>query len=213
MPPLYANATSTAALFPGSLAGAFAYRKECTAFKGAPLKAMIWTSLAGGLAGALLLYATPARFFDQMIPWLLALGTLTFAFGPRASRLLPLAGTGSPTAILAVQALLSVYGGYFGGAAGIMMMGAWSVFGLVDVRAMNAAKTLLVGLANCAAVACFAATGLVWWEQCGIMLAGAVLGGYGGARCARRIKPQHLRIGISLFNVAMTTAFFLRSRH
>ncbi len=211
VPSVSANATSTVALFPGSLAGAWAYRGECREFSGAPLKAMMGTSLAGGLAGALLLYATPTNIFDKLVPWLLVLGTLAFALGPKAGLLVRRQATVGPGAFLAGQAVLAVYGGYFGGAVGIMMMAVWSMSGITDIRSMNAAKTLLVGVTNFAAVLCFAATGLVWWEQSCIMLVGSVIGGYGGARCARRIAPHHLRIGITLFNVVMTAFFIMRS--
>jgi len=211
VPSVSANATSTVALFPGSLAGAWAYRGECREFTGAPLKTMMGTSLAGGLAGALLLYTTPTNIFDKLIPWLLVLGTLAFAFGPKVGLLLRRRVAIGPGALLAGQAVLAVYGGYFGGAVGIMMMAVWSMFGITDIRSMNAAKTLLVGITNCAAVLCFAATGLVWWEHSCIMLVGAVIGGYGGARCARRVDPHHLRTGITLFNVVIAAVFIMRS--
>lgn len=211
MPSISANATSTVALFPGSLAGAWAYRRECRSFTGAPLKAMIWASLGGGLVGSLLLYTTPTKVFDQLIPWLLVAGTLAFACGPRLGLLVRRSIMIGPGTLLAGQALLAVYGGYFGGAVGIMMMAVWSLFGITDIRAMNAAKTMLVGVTNSAAVICFTLTGLVRWEQACLMLAGAIIGGYGGARGARRIAPHHLRIGITLFNVVMTIVFFMRS--
>ena len=211
VPSVSANATSTVALFPGSFASAWAYRGECRSFTGGPLKTMIGTSLAGGLAGALLLYTTPTNIFDKLVPWLLVMGTLAFAFGPRAGLLLRRTITIGPGALLAGQAVLAIYGGYFGGAVGIMMMAVWSLFGITDIRSMNAAKTLLVGVTNLAAVLCFAATGLVWWEQSCIMLVGAVIGGYSGARCARRIDSHHLRTGITMCNVVMTAVFLLRS--
>lgn len=211
LPSVFANATSTVALFPGSLAGAWACRRECGLFTGAPLKEMVGTSLAGGLVGALLLYTTPTRIFDELVPWLLVTGTLAFAFGPKVGILVRRSISGGPGALLAGQAALAVYGGYFGGAVGIMMMAVWSLFGITDIRSMNAVKTLLVGMTNCAAVLCFAATGLVCWDKAGIMLVGAVIGGYTGARCARRIKPQHLRTGITLFNIIMTVLFLMRS--
>lgn len=87
VPSVFANATSSAALLPGSLAGAWAYRRECRAFDGAPLAVLAWVSLAGGLGGALLLGVTPARSFDAVVPWLLLAGTTAFALGPRAARL------------------------------------------------------------------------------------------------------------------------------
>lgn len=212
IPSVSANASSTVALFPGSLAGAWAYRSECTAFSGAPLKPMMAVSLAGGLLGALLLQLTPTPLFDRAIPWLLALGTVAFATGPKLGRFISGTPQESRAAILAAQAVLGVYGGYFGGAVGIMMMAVWGLFGMTDIRAMNGVKTLLVGVTNAAAVFWFAAAGLVWWPQALTMLTGAVIGGYSGARCARRLNAVYLRRGITVFNVVITACFFLKTR-
>ena len=213
MPSVSANASSTVALFPGSLAGAWAYRSECTAFNGAPLKMMMAVSLLGGLSGALLLQLTPTTLFDKAIPWLLATGTVAFAVGPRLGRYISLTSTSQrrPIVILAAQAVLGVYGGYFGGAVGIIMMAVWSLFGITDIRSMNGVKTLLVGVTNAAAVFWFAAVGLVWWPQTFIMLTGAIIGGYSGAHFARRLNPVYLRRGITVFNILITACFCLKS--
>lgn len=211
VPSVAANASSTVALFPGSLAGAIAYRDDYAGFHGVPVKAMLWASLAGGFAGALLLYTTPSTVFDKLIPWLLLLGTVAFALGPKAGLVLRRVIHIGPNSLLIGQALLGVYGGYFGGAVGIMMMAFWGLFGSTDIKAMNAAKTLLVGVTNSSAVLCFAVTGLVWWQETGTMLVGAMIGGYGGARLARRIRPHYLRAGTTIFNFTMTLYFFMRS--
>lgn len=211
MPSVVANASSTVALFPGSLAGAWAYRTECTSFRAAPLKTMMLVSLAGGLLGAILLQYTPTTFFDKAIPWLLATGTVAFALGPYLGRLVSHRTQQHPFLILSAQALLGVYGGYFGGAVGIMMMAVWSLFGVTDIRAMNAFKTLLVGVTNSSAVVWFAIVGLVWWPQALTMLVGAVVGGYSGARFARRLNPVYLRRVINVFNIAITVCFFIKS--
>jgi len=210
MPSIAANATSTVALFPGSLAGAWAYRTECTYFKAAPLKTMMILSLIGGLLGAILLQYTPTRLFDKAIPWLLATGTVAFALGPHLGRLLNRTAQQHPLLILSAQIILGIYGGYFGGAVGIMMMAVWSLFGVNDIKAMNAFKTLLVGVTNSSAVLWFAIVGLVWWSQALTMLAGAVIGGYYGARFARRLNPTYLRRVINVFNIAITICFFLK---
>lgn len=211
MPSVFANASSTAALFPGSLAGAWAYREECAAFTGAPMKSMLLVSLAGGATGALLLYTTPSAAFDKILPWLLVAGTLAFAFGPKVGILVRWVVHIDSQTLLIGQGLLAVYGGYFGGAVGIMMMAVWSLLGITDIKSMNASKTLLVGITNSAAVVCFTATGLIWWPQVCVMLVGAVIGGYCGARCTRRISPRCLRTGITIFNVVMTAIFLMRS--
>jgi uncharacterized membrane protein YfcA len=210
VPPIIANASSTVALFPGSLASAWAYRRDFTPFAGVGLRAMLAVSVVGGAAGALLLLWTPARTFDQIVPWLLLGATLLFAFGPRLTPLLRRVFPVGPASLLTLQFAIAIYGGYFGGAIGILMLALYGVFGLNDLNAMNAAKTLLAGVMNAAAVVCFVVAGTIWWPQTLVMLIAAVIGGYAGARVARRIDPKWLRAGVTMFGLAMSAAFFLR---
>lgn len=210
VPSVNANVTSTVALFPGSFASAWAYRAEIGADEGLSVRKLLPVSLAGGLVGALLLLFTPVHTFDAVVPWLLLIGTLAFAFGRQAGAALRKVVRIGPVVLQSAQFLLAIYGGYFGGAVGLMMMAVWSLFGARDIHAMNAAKTLLVGVTNTIAVICFVLAGDVWWTPALVMLAGAVLGGYGGARLARRLDPRLIRLGITMVNVAMTIVFFLR---
>src|SRR5207253_1071933 len=109
------------------------------------------------------------------------------------------------------QFLLAVYGGYFGGAVGIMMMAVWGLLTAVDLAAMNPAKTLLVGAANAVAVLCFSAAGAVRWPETDLVLVGATIGGYAGARLAHYLHPRAIRLGVTLLTAALTAAFFLRA--
>jgi uncharacterized membrane protein YfcA len=110
--------------------------------------------------------------------------------------------------LLAVQFLLGVYGGYFGGAVGLMMLAAWTIFGSRDLIAMSAARTLIVGATNATAVIFFVAIGTISWPQALVMLVAAVIGGYAGARIARQLPVSKLRMGISFLNFGITAAFF-----
>jgi uncharacterized membrane protein YfcA len=211
VPSVEANASSTVALFPGSLASALAYRDDLTPIAGLPVRTLIPVSLTGGLAGALLLLLTPAGAFDAIVPWLLLAGSLAFAFGGRAGAALRRVVRIGPTTVIACQFLLGVYGGYFGGAVGIMMMATWGMLGVSDIRAMNATKVVLVGATNAVAVLCFALAGRVWWPQTAVMLLAAVAGGYGGASLARRLPAKALRAGIIAVNFLITAAFFFRA--
>ena len=211
VPPVIANATSTVALFPGAFASAYAFRRDFRRFEAVSLRTMMVVSLIGGVAGALLLIFSPASIFDRLVPWLLLFGAVVFAVGRQAGVVLRRYVRLGRSALLATQFLLGVYGGYFGGAVGIMMMAAWSIFGLSDIRAMSAARTLLVGATNAVAVVCFVIAGLVWWPQALLMLVAAVSGGYGGARVARRVDPDRLRAGITVFNFAIAAAVFYRA--
>jgi uncharacterized membrane protein YfcA len=210
VPSIVANASSTLALFPANLAAAVAYRNDFRDFKGVSFRAMLGVSLVGGVLGALLLLLTPQRTFDGVIPWLLLVATLVFTFAPKLTPLLQRHVHIGPRTLVVVQFFVAIYGGYFGGAIGIMMLSAWALFGLTDLKAMNATKTVLAGSLNAVAVVLFIAAGKVWWPQTLVMLAGSVAGGYLGAHYARRIDQRYVRAAIIAISVAMTVVFFAR---
>ena len=211
LPAVAANASSTVALLPGTLASAWAWRRDFRSFEGVPLRTMVLVSLGGGVAGAALLLATSERAFDALLPWLLLTGTLCFAVGRRLGESLRGAVPIGPRTVLGAQLLLSVYAGYFGGGVGIMLMAVWSLLGEADIKAMSAARTLLVSAANAVAVLCFAAAGPVRWPETGVMLVAAVAGGYFGALLARRVPGPLLRFMVIGFGAAMTAVFFWRA--
>lgn len=211
VPAVEANASSTVALFPGILASILAYRDDITDLKVVSLRTLLLVSFLGGLIGSLLLLFTTAKAFNSMIPWLLLTGSVAFAIGRRAGSALQRLIRLGPITMVICQFLLGVYGGYFGGAVGIMMMAVWGLFGVTDVKAMNATKTLMVGMTNAIAVLCFIMVGKVWWPHTAVMLVSAIVGGYGGASIARRIPANYLRMGITAFNFFITAAFFLRA--
>lgn len=211
VPSVAANATSTVALFPGAVAGSWAYRDDFRNVNGVSVLALLPVSLAGGFAGAMLLLFTPVKTFDIVVPWLLLTGTFAFAFGPRvATALRPHVRIG-PTALFTAQFFLAVYSGYFGGAVGLMTLAVWSLFGATDIRAMNAAKTLLVGSMNAIAVVLFIIAGKVYWSEAILMAVAAAVGGYAGARIARRIDPKRIRLVINGVNATITVIFFIRA--
>jgi uncharacterized membrane protein YfcA len=211
VPPLIANTTSTVALFPGAFASAWAYRKDFKEFDGVSLKALFFASVAGGFVGALLLLFTPSKAFDALFPWLLLFGTLAFTFGRQAGALLRRMMHIGPTELLVIQFLLGIYGGYYGGAVGIITLAIWSIVFMADMTSMNAARTLLVGCMNATAVVCFVIAGKIWWPQALTMLAAAVIGGYLGARVARKLNPRYLRMGITALTFFMTALVFYRT--
>jgi len=211
LPSVTANASSTVALFPASLASTWAYRADLQPLAGIPAPLLLVISLAGGLAGAVLLLTTPNAAFDKVLPFLLLLATIAFAFGGRISAWLQRRTWIGRGTLVASQTVLSVYGGYFGGAVGIMMMAVWSLLGRGDLKAMNPVKTLLVAATNAVAVLCFIAAGAVRWPQTLAMLGGAVAGGYGGALLGRRLSSAAIRAGVICLTVVMTAAFFVRA--
>lgn len=210
VPSIIANASNAVALFPASFASAWAYRHDFQKFEGVSLKAMVAVSLVGGAAGAALLLLTPQRTFDDLVPWLLLVATLVFSFGPRITPHLRKMFHLSAMAVLVIQFFVAIYGGYFGGAMGIIMLAVYSLFGLTNLNAMNATKAILAGAINGISVVLFAGAGKIAWTQTGIMLVFAVLGGYYGARAARKMDPKHLRMGIVAISVTVTVVFFVR---
>lgn len=210
VPSVAANMTSTVALFPGSFASAYAYRNDFRPFETVSLKLLLLISLVGGAMGALLLRYTSSRTFDAVVPWLLLTGTLAFAFGKPAGEWLRQRMHVGPVVMMVAQFGLGIYGGYFGGAVGIMMMATWSLLGSSDINAMNAAKSVIVGSTNAVAVVVFVLIGTVFWTQAMVMLVAGIVGGYVGARVARKIEQRKLRIGISCLNCAITAVFFWR---
>jgi uncharacterized membrane protein YfcA len=212
VPSIIANASSTMALLPGIFASAWAYRLDFKKAQDFPFVPMSIISFVGGAVGALLLLYTPQGAFDGMIPWLMLGATLLFTFGLRLSPILARVIHIGPVTLLCVQALVAVYGGYFGGAIGILMLAAWSLFGLKDIHMMNANRTLLGGAMNGIAVILFIIARKIWWPQTLVMLVAAVIGGYVGARYARRANPRYIRGAVTVISAAITIAFFLRHR-
>jgi uncharacterized membrane protein YfcA len=210
VPPINANASNAVGLFPGTCASAWAYRHDYKNFDGVPFWALATMGVGGGLTGAVLLLLTPGPTFDAMVPWLILVATLIFIFGPRIAPRLHAFFSIGPKTLLAVQFTLSIYGGYFGGAMGIIMLAVYSLFGQTNLNTMNATKTLMAGFINGIAVIIFVTAGIVWWSQTFALLIGSSIGGYVGARVARRMNQKYVRIAIIVISIGVTIAFFVR---
>lgn len=217
VPPVVANATSTLALWPGSLSSAFAYRREIGSVRSwlLPLGAV---SLLGGAIGAVLLVRTSDELFLRILPWLMLSAALVFTFSDRVrdrtlapSHPRPLAPQPrTPAWMLAVQLPVAVYGGYFGGGMGIIILAALAVARLGGIHAMNGVKAVLGLTINGVALLEFAATGTLAWRHGLLMAAGGMAGGFGGAALARTVAPPRVRLFVILVAWAMTAYFFLR---
>ncbi len=212
--PVPANATSTVALWPGSVASVGAYRERMPTSRRLMLP-LIAVSLTGGMLGALLLLRTPETLFMDLIPYLFAVATLLFIFGKRLTgnfiHLLKRDATLSAPLIAAAslgQLAISVYGGFFGGGIGILMLAMFQMMHMDDIHAMNGLKALLGAAINGAAVVTFIVAGIVRWPQAVVMIAGAALGGYGGAHYAQKIDPRIVR-GVVIAVGAGMTIYFL----
>ncbi|MFN3376450.1 MAG: sulfite exporter TauE/SafE family protein [Burkholderiaceae bacterium] len=210
VPPVAANATGTVALLPGYIAGAWGFREDTAPPPGLSLRLIVALSLVGGAAGAALLLLTPDATFRRVVPWLLLAATALFAFGPQLRA--RLAGRGTPSRTRAVLGVLAVagYGGYFNGGLGILLLALFGLLGQTQLNAMNGLKNWVSALLTAIAVAIYAAGGLVHWPEALLMMVAATLGGYGGARVARRIPAQWLRAGIVATGLTMAALFFAR---
>jgi uncharacterized membrane protein YfcA len=210
VPPVAANATNTIALWPGSVASAVAYRRELRDVR-RELVPLGVASLVGGIVGSILLLKTSDHTFVLLIPWLLLFATLLFSFGGAVTRRV----TGGRQASLGVavgsQLFIGLYGGYFGGGIGIMMLAVLSLLGMTDIHRMNSLKAVLGTLVNGVAVVTFVIAGAVAWAPGSVMVVGGIVGGYAGAAIARRVEPRVVRRLVLAVAWAMTGYFFLRT--
>jgi hypothetical protein len=210
VPSLNANATSTVALVPSALASAFAYRHDFEGFNGVKLSTMALISVIGGAIGAVLLLRTSQSVFDKLFPFLLLFGVLVFAFGRKLGEELRKRISIHPRTLPAVQFALGIYGGYFGGAVGVMMLAAWSILTAASINAMQATRHLLNASMNATASLLFMFGGLVYWKQTAVLLISATIGGYLASYFGRRLNPSHARIAISCINAAIVMVVFWR---
>ena len=218
LPPIAANATSAVAVSPGYFGSVLGFRDELARLPRARLRREALICAVGGVAGALLLLVTPAQVFSAVVPWLLLFATVLFALGPRllAVRQRRAAATAGPTppadAPSAARTLgllaVAIYGGYFGAGAAFMIMAGHAITGIADVRKSVALKNLVVTVMTTVSVAVFVAAGAIAWRETVAMMAGALPGGYWGARLAQRIDPAKLRLAILAIAVALTAYYF-----
>ncbi|MCB2069461.1 MAG: sulfite exporter TauE/SafE family protein, partial [Ottowia sp.] len=164
MSPLAANITSTVALFPGQVTSGLAGRKLVTGAGRLPFKALFILSIVGGALGGLLLLNTPSKVFARLVPWLVLFATAVFAWGSFRRRPAESAAHLGPWAAGVAQLLIAIYGGYFGGGIGFLMMAALTMAGL-PTRNAGATKNVLAGVMNASAVALFVMSPQVHWQQ------------------------------------------------
>jgi uncharacterized membrane protein YfcA len=211
VPSVQANASSTVGLFPGAAASAWAYRDGLGPIGGVSLRPLLLTTIIGGAVGALLLLWTPSITFDFLLPWLLLIATVTLGLGRQLGESLRRRWHIRPSAVLGIQLVLGIYGGYFGGAVGIMMMAVWGLMDNRDLKSLNAPRTLMVTAANAMAVVIFIAAHAVRWRETLIMLIAATMGGYCGALVGRRAPAQAVRAGTVFTAACITLLFFARA--
>jgi uncharacterized membrane protein YfcA len=211
MPSVTANATNTLAIWPGTLSSVWAYRRLIA---GERHRAWVltWPSMAGGLAGSVLLLHTPEKAFRAVVPWLILFACALLAMqGPVArlvARAVPGEGERVPAALCVAQLLISVYGGYFGAGIGILMLAAMAIFLPDTLQHANALKVLFSMLINGVAAVYFLAVGAASLPEAGLMALASTAGGYAGAHLAQRLRAGVLRAVVVAYGVVVALRLF-----
>lgn len=208
VPAVIANASSTVALVPSALTAAYSYRTDIQTLQEKRIKSWFIVSLIGGALGAGLLLVTSDKTFRQIAPWLLLFATLVFAFGAQISTAFRGRLHGDQTLMLCLLFPVAVYGGYFGGGIGIMILAAFRLYGLTDIHGMNGVKTILSGALNAIAALIFIAAHQVSWVPTLVMMAAGIVGGYVGPVIARRMPQKVIRGVVIVVGMLMTVYFF-----
>jgi uncharacterized membrane protein YfcA len=210
-----ANATSTVAIWPGTVGSGWGYRRELRAAEPRFL-ALIVPSLVGGLLGALLLRRTPASTFDRLVPYLILFATLLFMAQEPIQRKLGTAGAERRKSsawfagVMLFQLTVGLYGGYFGAGIGILMLAALSIMGLRDIHEMNGLKVVFGGSVNGIAAAYFIWARMVYWPYVVLMAVAAIAGGYGGAGVARKLGRAAVRRIVIAIGFGMAVSLFIK---
>jgi uncharacterized protein len=210
VPPVVANATSAVAVFPGYLGGALGFRRELQAFDRRQMVRLLGITFAGGLIGGLLLLVSSDAAFSFIVPFLLLAATLAFLFGDpirdwaaRKSRAV------TPFGALGLLGV-SIYGGYFNGGLGIVLLALFALWGMSNIHEMNGLKNGLSFALSAVSVAVFAVGGLVEWHLAAAMMVASTLGGYAGAPVARLLPKAAVRALIAAVGFSMSAVFFWR---
>jgi uncharacterized membrane protein YfcA len=205
-----ANITSTVALFPGQITTGFAGRSQVSGAEGLSVRTLVILSLIGGVLGALLLLATPESFFERLVPFLVLFATVVFAWGSFFRKTAEGKTTLTPVQAGAAQLAIAIYGGYFGGGIGMLMLAALTLAGL-SVRRAGATKNVLAAVMNASAVVIFAFSHDVHWDAAVAVAIGAIIGGQIGTWMMLRVNEQYLRVGVVAIGVLLTVGLFARA--
>ena len=209
MSPLAANITSTVALFPGQLTSGVSGRSLVKGLDGVSFRTLLVISLAGGALGGLLLLETPSKFFAHLVPWLVLFATVVFTWGSFLRKQGESATHLGRKGALVAQFMVAIYGGYFGGGIGFLMMALLATAGM-PTRHAGATKNALAGVMNAAAVALFVTSSALHWREAVVLGVGAIIGGLLGSWALYRVNEKALRVAIVCIGIALTVGLFLR---
>jgi uncharacterized protein len=212
VPPIVANATSALAVSPGYLGSTLGFRAELRQLPARRLRTETALAAVGGVAGACLLLLTPGPWFRGLVPWLLLFATALFVLAPWLAKRRP-ASAPTATSRWRGPGLLgvAVYGGYFNGGLGILLMALYSSTGEKDLHTTNALKNLNSLVLSLVSVATFALAGAIAWGPALLMMAAATAGGYAGARWSKKLPVAVVRGLVIATGLLMSAVFFWRT--
>ena len=208
--PIDANASSVVALFSGTFAGAWAYRRNILAVAEFSVIGLFVLSLVGGLIGALLLLWTPATIFAALVPWLILFATIVFAVGNFAPVETIQRIQLGPRSALTALFIIAIYGGYFGGCIGFLILAAFTLVGMRDINAMNGLKMGLVGVMTVTAILAFIVANVVRWPETLPMLVSSAVGSYMAAHWAQRLDQRLIKGFVVVLGAGLTIYFAWR---
>jgi len=211
---LVANVTNSVALWPGFIGGVVGFRRELAGQRSRVI-VLALAGAAGSAIGCTLLLSTPASAFDVIVPFLVLFASMLVALQPRIAMLLgqPSADHRDAGRILYPAVLLgAVYGGYFGGALGVILLGTLALTLHDSLRRLNALKAVLSLVVSTVTVLAFGLFGPVDWTAVAVVAPASLLGGLAGARLARRLDDRVLRWCVVVFGITVAALLFLRSR-
>lgn len=211
VPPVAANATSTIAVLPGYLGATLGFRQELKQLKRGQAVKLTIMSLAGGLIGAGLLLVTSNHAFQVLAPWLLLFATAAFAGGDQAQSWLRDRGVKAQDHLSLIVFGVSIYGGYFNGGLGIVLMACLTVAGIQGINLINGLKNYLSLVLCVISAVTFAFAGIVSWQYAVLMMVFATAGGYVGAIASKRVSKKIVRISVIIIGLSMSMLFFYKS--
>lgn len=209
MTPLAANITSTVALFPGQVASGIAGRGLASGTDRLPFKFLFAICIIGGALGGVLLLKTPTSIFARLVPWLVLFATAVFAWGSFVKKENHAPNRLGPVNAAVALFFIAVYGGYFGGGIGFLMMAALTTAGL-SIRNASATKNVLAGVMNASAVALFLGSPQLHWHEALALGVSATIGGLVGSWALQRVNEIALRVLVVGIGGALTVGLFVR---
>jgi uncharacterized membrane protein YfcA len=215
LPSVIANTTTSMAVWPGNIAGILAYREDLKRVK-QPLVLFMVIGVIGSFVGAELLMYSSSEIFDKVLPFLLLLATLLFAFGDRITKFLTKPGPdGAPRHlplpyVVFLLTVIAVYGGYFGGGMGIMTLAVLALLGMTDIHEMNALKSVIVMVINAVCNLIFVIQDQISWPRCLAMMVGCFVGAYVAGYLARKVDRTKVRMAVVGIGVCMSTYYFYK---